>query len=254
MYWNTSLLDEFAIDATDGTIGTITDCLFDDRTMGVRWFVVDTGTFLPGRKVLLPPNATTPDEGRRTLRVDMTRAEIEDSPSLDADAPVSQQHEARLHDYGWSPYWATASYAPVAAGMAAPAIAPVAPPPNPRTTESLEREHDRGDPHLRSAKEVTGYYIVAKDGEIGHVEDFLLDPETWVLRYLEVDTRNWWPGRKTLVSPHAIKGIDYVEEVVHLDLTRDEIRNAPEYDPSKTIDRSYEDAYYGYYGYPAYWT
>lgn len=254
MFWNTSLLNEFTVQAKDGHIGTVTDALFDDQTMIVRWFVLDTGTFLPGRKVLLPPSATTPDEDRRALKVDMTKADIEDSPGIESDEPVSRRHEERLHDYyGWSYYWANASYAPAAAGMAAPAMVPAAPSHSPAPEPAPERERDHGDPHLRSANEVTGYYIHATDGEIGHVEDLLLDPENWVLRYIEVDTRNWWPGRMVLVSPHAVTGIDYAEGVVHLDLTRDAIKNGPEYDPSQTIDRNYEDAYYGYYGYPAYW-
>jgi hypothetical protein len=257
MLWNTSLLDEFTIEATDGRIGSISDCLFDDTTMTVRWFVVDTGNFLPGRKVLLPPTATTPDEDHRVLRVDMTMDEVRDSPELDADAPVSRQHEQTLHDHhGWEPYWVANPYAPGATGLAVPVMAPPVPLDSPRdaTDSDLARDHDRGDPHLRSANEVTGYYIKASDGDIGHVEDLLLDPETWELRYIEVDTKNWWPGKMVLVSPRAISGIHYADGTVSLDLTRDQIKGAPEYDPKQTIDRNYEEAYYGYYGYPAYWT
>lgn len=261
MLWNASLLDEFTIAATDGTIGRISDCLFDDETMAVRWFVLDTGKLFPGRKVLIPPGVTQPDTDRRVLRIDMTIADIEDSPDLDADAPVSRQHEQRLHDYHrWEPYWLGGPYAPGAAAMAIPVIGAVPPQHRPDVPQDALQDgpgsgrRREGDPHLRSAREVTGYYIHATDGDLGHVEDLLIDPGDWLVRYFEVDTRNWWPGKKVLISTHAVTGIDHIGETVALNLTRDQIRGAPEYDPAQTIDRAFEQSYYGYYGYPAYWS
>jgi sporulation protein YlmC with PRC-barrel domain len=108
------------------------------------------------------------------------------------------------------------------------------------------REDD--DPHLRSIKAVTGYHILASDGEIGHVEDFLMDDTDWSIHYLIVDTKNWWPGKKVLISPRSAREIDWNEKLVHLDVDRQKVKASPEYDASTTIDRTYEKHFHGYYG------
>jgi hypothetical protein len=109
------------------------------------------------------------------------------------------------------------------------------------------------DSHLRSTDEVTGYHIEASDGEIGHVADFLVDDETWAIRYLEVDTRNWWPGKKVLVSPHWLDNVSWPDSKVYVDLTRETIRNGPEWSDSMTVTREYENRLYDYYDRSPYW-
>ena len=125
--------------------------------------------------------------------------------------------------------------------------------PMPPPERDAVEEPEIGDRHLRDTSEVTGYYIHAADHDIGHVEDFLIDTDDWTIRYVVVDTRNWWPGRKVLVSPQAFTRIDWDSEMLHTNLTRDQIRNGPDYDPSATVDRAYEERFAGYYGYPNYW-
>ena len=110
-----------------------------------------------------------------------------------------------------------------------------------------ERESVQGDPSLRSARDVTGYYIAARDGDIGHVDDFLVDDRAWAIRYLIVDTRNWWPGKKVALSPEWIKTVSWAESRVHVDLQREEIKVAPEYDPSRPFEREYETRLFEYY-------
>ncbi len=100
---------------------------------------------------------------------------------------------------------------------------------------------------------MTGYHLHARDGAIGHIDDFLLDPDGWALRYIVVDTRDWWPGKQVLIVPKALAGINWGDRHVELDLTREQVRNGPEFDPSQTMDRDYEERYLGYYGYPVYW-
>ena len=146
---------------------------------------------------------------------------------------MSRQQETELHlYYGWTPYWQS--------GMAAPALAG-------------KQAETSGDPNLRSSVEVTGYHIQARDGEIGHVEDFLANDEDWVIRYMIVDTRNWLPGKKVLVSPTWIEEVDWLTRDVHVDLKRETIRHSPEFDPDAPVNREYEMRLYDYYGRPKYW-
>lgn len=254
MLWNASSLMGYMIAATDGEIGTVDDLLFDDHDWTIRWLVVDTGTWLSGRKVLLPPEACgEPLAATRELKVNVTRQMVEESPSIDTDAPVSRLQESDVFGYyGWEPYWLGYPYA-TAAGMPNP-VPPESAVGSPEASDdAIAGAAPRGDPNLRSVSEVTGYYIHASDGDIGHVKDFLLDADSWALRYLIVDTKNWWPGKKTLVSPKSFRRVNWNDGTVSTSLTKDGIKNAPEYDPAQTVDRAYEERYHDYYGYPAYW-
>ena len=242
------------IRATDGTIGTADDFYFDDAQWYARYVVVDTGGWLSGRKVLITPHAVGAyDAARRELPVSLTRAQVENSPDIETDKPVSRQCEARLHDYyGWAPYWAT----PLADGAGPvypgdPVASSVSPAAVAEARSRIEKEP--GDPHLRSALEVVGHYIHATDDEIGHVEDFLIDDANWAIRYMVVDTRNWLPGKKVLVSPQWIESVHWFGRSVRVDLTRAQIENSPEYHPSRQIERGYEDRLFSHYGRAPYW-
>jgi hypothetical protein len=107
--------------------------------------------------------------------------------------------------------------------------------------------------HLRSTREVIGYNIQASDGEIGHVEDFIVDDETWIIRYMVVNTRDWLPGKKVLVAPRWIEKVTWAESKVYVELTRESVKNSPEFDPSAPVNREYETKLYDYYGRPKYW-
>jgi hypothetical protein len=113
---------------------------------------------------------------------------------------------------------------------------------------------ESGDPHLRSTQEVLGYYIHASDGDLGHVEDFIVDDDNWTIRYMVVDTRNWLPGKKVLVAPEWITEVSWGESKVYVDLTQDAIKDSPEYDPTETVNRLYEERLYDFYGRPKYWS
>jgi uncharacterized protein YrrD len=247
-----------SIAAMDGEIGSVSDLLFDDETWSVRWLVVDTGTWLPGRKVLLPSShlrGVLP--AARGIRVELTRDQVRSSPDIDTQQPVSRQMEALMYDhYGSSPYW------PVGASLGAPMAGyPGYMPPADYVAAAPARVEERvgyqprrsGDPHLRSAKEVTGYYVQGSDDEVGHVEDFLIDPDGWVVRYLIVDTRNWWPSKNVLIAPSWVESIEWGAHTLHMRHTRNEIKNAPEYDPTLEIERDYESKLHRYYGRSEYW-
>jgi hypothetical protein len=244
----------YQLRATDGAIGTITDLLFDDRHFGLRWVVVDTGTWLPGRKVLLPPSALgSPDPSMREYPVDMPRDQIKAAPGLDTDEPVSRQLETDIYGhYGWDPYWYAGYGYPMIGGVA-PAGAIVPEPPAGTEKAEFAEGQQEGDSHLRSSNEVTGYYVDATDGSIGHIEDFVIDETEWAIRYLMIDTKNWWPGKMVLISPDWLRDIVWSDEKVFVDVTRDKVKAAPEFDPSMTIDRDYEERIYTHYGYSPYW-
>lgn len=249
MLRNASEIRGCAIAASDGRLGTVCDFLFDDASWLVRWVVVDTGKWLSGRKVLFPPSALGHfDPKDREFAVRLTRQQVRDSPDIDTERPVSRQFESHIYDYyGWSPYWGTGfymggyGYAPSAMAMSA-------------TLEASQRAQDatgtRGhddDPHLRSIAAVTGYHIQATDGEIGHVEDFLVEDADWSIHYLVVDTKNWWPAKKVLISPRSAREIDWTDKLVNLDVDRQMVKDSPAYDPSTTVDRAYEKHFHSYY-------
>jgi hypothetical protein len=114
--------------------------------------------------------------------------------------------------------------------------------------------HRAEDPHLRSAKAVTGYHIEASDGELGHLSGFLIDDQTWAIRYLVVDTSNWWIGHKVLVAPMWIKGVHWADRTVSVDLSRESIKNSPPYDADTHWGRDQEQLLYRHYNRGGYWT
>jgi hypothetical protein len=259
MLWNASAISGHAIEASDGQLGSVHDLLFEDVGWGIRWLVVDTGKWLAGRKVLLPPSALgQPDRARRRFPVRLTVRQVKDSPDIDTDKPVSRQIEAHVYNhYGWDPYWGS-SLSPISNAIATPfpmgnTMAPFVAPRHlsdtkPRRPGSAEPQSNEGNPHLRSIAAVTGYHIHATDGEIGHVEDFLVDDVAWRIRYMMVDTRNWRHGEKVLIAPGSVREIDWADRLIHLDVDRRKVRDSPSYDPSITVDRDYEEKLLTYYG------
>ena len=234
------------------TVASVPSATFCSTTSTwlVRWLVVETGSWLSNRKVLLPTLVLGhPNEGEHEFSVRLTKQQVKDSPDIGADRPVSRQMESHIFDYyGWSPYWGTGFYV----GGYGPGFLAASPPLG--TSRSLleneiaAHQRDNDDPHLRSIDAVTGYHIDASDGEIGHVEDFLVADADWSIHCLVVDTKNWWPGRKVLISPASAPEIDWTHKLVHLDVDRQTVRSSPTYDGSTLIDRTYENHFHKYYG------
>jgi PRC-barrel domain len=239
------------IEAMDGDIGSVQDLCFDDQSWTVRYVVVDTGAWLPGRQVLISPFAFQAVPGASRLRTSLTKKQIEDSPSLDTDRPVNRQREVEFAQYyGYPYYWG----GPYRWGALAYPELPINPQqPSPVELEMLAREREDGDPNLRSARDVMGYYISATDGDLGHVEDFLVDDETWAIRYIIVDTRNWLPGRRVLISPEWIQKVSWEDSKVYVDLSKRHIEAAPEFDPSTPLARAHEERLYDHLGRSKYW-
>jgi PRC-barrel domain len=245
-------LTGFTIGATDGDIGTVAAFYFDDLSFTVRHLVVDTGGWL-SRQVLISPRALgRVDWDARRLNAALTRAQVERSPDVDTDRPVSRQKEIEYHQYyGYPTYW-SGPY--LWGGYPLPVLSPDAAA-NVEGERRWDWETQEGsDPHLQSSAVVIGYHIAAADGEIGHVEDFLVDEASWAIRYLVVDTSNWWFGKHVLVSVEWIGPVDWNDSLLHVDLTREQIKSGPEYDASQPPEREYEARLHDYYGRPGYWS
>ena len=266
-----SAMKDYAIAAKDATIGTVSDFLFDQATWTVRWLVVDTGKWLTGRKVLVHPSAIDHvDQEQRQIEVALTKKQVEDSPDIGQDRPVSQQMQNDIYGYyGWDPLWNGGMYGAgmyggglytgglFAGGMGATGM-PAA------SLAERDQLHggpgwqggnaglalDEGDPNLRSVAEVTKYHVHAADGGIGHVEHVLFDTPSWSIRYLVVNTSNWWVGQHVLISPHAIKDIDWSDRSIRLDVTRAKVKASPPWNPSDPIDGTFERQLHEYYGWP----
>jgi len=221
-----------AIIATDGAIGEIDDLYFDDDKWTVRYLVVDTGAWLFSRKVLISPiSIDKVDEGADRVFVNLTRDQVKDSPDIDTQKPVSRQHETAFMDYYGYPYywggpylWGDAAF-PATLAMPPAVESQIAA----ASTQERREAEEAYDERLRSVNDVNGYNIGAADGEIGHVDDFIIDTEDWAIRFIVIRTGGWLSGRKTLVSPRWIEGISWDESIMFVSLTRDQIASGPEY-------------------------
>jgi len=206
--------------AIDGDIGHIHDFYFQDTNWAVRYLVVDTGPWLSGRQVLLSSHAFEPmilaksAVGDAVIQVNLTRKQIENSPSIDTHRPVSRQYEEDYYRYyGWPTYWD-------GGGMMGMGTLPMEGPPSASADRPHHGHGQRDDIHLRSTKAVTGYGIHATDGLIGTVKSFLLDGRAWTICELEVETGHWYSGKEVLIPVGKVLSISFGESLVRVDLSK----------------------------------
>jgi uncharacterized protein YrrD len=185
------------IRAVDGDIGTLEDFYFEEDGWTVRYLLVDTGKWLSGKKVLLSPMDVKGPWTMAEVPVALTRDQVWHSPEFDPKRHLSHEDEEKLlRHYGHPSYWADG----------APAT------------------HT-----LRSTKESTGYHLHATDGEIGHVDDFLIGEHSWKIRYLLVDTSNWIGGKSVVVSSDALEGVDTDNGTLKVCATREAVKHSPKF-------------------------
>lgn len=248
----------YTLQATDGELGKVKDVFFDDEKWTIRYLVVETGSWLNSRQVLISPYSIAGiDEVDEAISVRLTQEQVKNSPDIDTHQPVSRQMEGDFSRYyGLGNYWLGpelwgAGTYPI---IRSPDEAGAGHVPG-RAEELLQQTSaNPEDFHLRSADNVKGHHIQGTDDEIGHVEDFVFDDETWALRYFIVDTRNWWPGgRKVLLATHWVDRIDWAGSLVHVNLTHEQIQNSPEYDPDQPLSRDIEARLHAHYGMRNYW-
>ncbi len=217
-------------------LGRVEDFHFDEDRWTVRYIVVRTGSWFTGRSVLLSPISIARLQWDRA-RIDfkLTEAQIKGAPDADLAQPISRRFEIEYSGYYGIPhYWAGSDLW----GMWSTPMEGQPPP----ELERRSSDHEIPDgQHLRSLRDVTGYHIMATDGEIGHVEDVIVDDGSWKIRYLMIDTSNWIGGRTVLIAPEWASRIDWASRRLHVDVTRADVEQSPEYDPAADIDGKYEE-------------
>ncbi len=238
-------LQGYKLESLDGEIGAVKEFYFDDRHWAIRYLIADTGGWLTGRQVLISPYALIAvNKDEQNIAIDLTKKQIEGSPSLDSDKPVSRQFEEVYYGYYAFPtYWS----GPYMWGSSPYVMR------DHKNRKEPNRTEKALDPHLRSTHDVRGHRIQAADGGIGHVEDFVIDDETWAIRYLIIDTKNRWPGKKVLVSPRWIERVSWSESKLFTNLSREVIKQAPEYTEDSLLTRDYEIGLHRHYDRPGYW-
>ncbi len=257
-------LEGYAIRATYGLIGHVKDLYFDDQAWVVRYLVVDTGGWLSSRKVLISPFAIgTPDRSGKVLPVAITKEQVRNSPDIDTDKPVSRQHEMQyLGYYGYPYYWGGAGLwgagaypGSILTGVGYGAVDAEFRHAQAQDAQAQAEDEQRqdDDPHLRSCKALMRYHIEATDGGMGHLQDLLVDEETWAIRYLIVDTSNWWLGHQVLIAPQWIQEISWPDATVSVNLTQQAVKEAPKYDSTVPLNREHEMALHAHHGRAGYW-
>lgn len=234
----------------DGELGKVTDFLFDDEKWGIRYLVVDAGGWFEDKQVLISPaHLARPREtaGDGKFPVILTKRQVQESPLLDSDAPVSRQYELEHSRYHGMPiYWG-------GTGLWGPAALPANHTPG-EVSEHEIKMTEIGESTLRSYSETSDYKVSATDGEIGKVADMIVDINSWKVRYLVLDIGNWLFGRKVIVDTDWVESFSYEDKAALISLAKDQIKDAPEFDPEEPINRSYETILYDFYGKPHYWS
>jgi hypothetical protein len=245
MLQKASDLKDYSLRANDGDIGNVIDFLFSDEYWTVRYLVVDTGEWLKSRQVLISPIALRAiNDPAGVVRADLTRKQIENSPELDTAKPISRHYEIKYHQYYRWPYYWQGTGLWGAWGYPTEMMLGVR-----SWKERLDQDEEPENPHLRSMNEVTGYRVGALDGQIGRIEDFVLHNRTWSVRYVEIDTRPWWPGsKKVLLARQWIEDVSWEDRKVRVDVSRSALKEAPEYEEHKPISEQYELALFKHYG------
>jgi uncharacterized protein YrrD len=235
-------LADLTLQAADGDIGSVEDLYFDDGRWTVRYFVVKTGGWLLGRHIVVTPASIEEiDDQGGVLRLRLTREQIEQAPPIERARPIDRAYEeAYFRYFRMAPYWDTVP-------GPSPTVVPYPGTVPPAAMSTAPPSQAARNPTLRSANDLIGAGIHARDGDIGYVEDLVVDDEEWVLHYVEVDTRKWLPGKKVLVQMGRIERIDWEDRFVAVALTRRAIESAPAYDPAELITPDYEIQLFKHY-------
>ena len=235
--------------ARDGEIGKVNDLYFDDDQWTVRYLVDKTG-FL-GRQVLIAPVAITEiNNDQEMIRVNLTREQIEDSPPLDREKPLSRDLETKIIEhYRWPAYLGGADALSEAGYTQSAAPHPL----SWSVKRTIARDPDYEGPNLHSSVNVIGYKIATNNGDLGAVEDLLVDDKTWEIRYLLIETQKAMNSKKLLIDPEWIDWISWKQKRVSVSMDREKIKGCPKFDMSLPIPREYEKMLYEHYECKAYW-
>ena len=221
MLWNTSMVRGYAVEAHDGPLGEICDLFFCGADWRIRWLVVEGNDWLSRRKVLVHPSAL--QRVVRELRhfpAALSTHQVKQSPVVDTGARISRKVEVGLYDhYGCDPAWGDGKR---------------------RSRRTNASHHD-----LLSVNAATGFGLCATDGDIGHVQDFIVDDSDWAVRHVVADTQTWWPGQMVLIAPSAMGMVNGDNGTMHLQVDRKKIKDSPVYGSCRIVDQKFEDVISG---------
>jgi hypothetical protein len=213
--------------ALDGDIGHVSDFYFDDETWVIRYLVADTGSWLPGRLVLVSPHAFAElDRQTNKLHLRLNKKRIENSPPLSSLEPLSRGYEDEYYQYyGWPTYWSGGALWGITGY-------PLVPLPETATAETRPA-YQRKDQRLQHTRAVEGYQIETVDGTIGHVKSFLVDDTSWAICALVVETGHWFAGKEIQISPWKVDRISYAESKVYVSLSKEDIQKTHDHELAK---------------------
>ncbi|MGA1839439.1 MAG: PRC-barrel domain containing protein [bacterium] len=234
----------YKVKGRDSGIGRVEQFYFDYMKWIIRYLLVNTSDWLPGKHVLISPASFSghPVWHSKIFNADLTKEIVKGAPAIDIYKPVSREKEFKLVKYhNWPVYWEVNMQ-----DFIPPIIMPT-------EEEDSISEKDLADSHLQGTNKVIGFHIHALDGEIGHIEDFIVEDIKWAIRYMVVNTQNWLPENKVLVAPQWARSISWEKSKIYMNHSKEEIKNSPEYDPSEPVNREYEEVLHDYYGRPKYW-
>lgn len=227
----------FRMGATDGDIGIIKEIYFDDQTWTVRYLIVKTGNFLNGKLTLVSTQALlAPDWDNELFPTNLAIDQIKNGPDIDTDKPVYRQHELKLYDhFPWVIYW----------GMG---LMPLEDSVEMAVSEKISQASTESDPHLRSSDKITGYALQAVDGELGHIDDFIIDTDSWKIIFIVVKTGNWFSGKRVMLPIGWISEVDWQASRIVVDATVEKVQQCTEFDPDAAINEVYEKVLRDYSG------
>ncbi|HEX3746217.1 MAG TPA: hypothetical protein VHW09_19895 [Bryobacteraceae bacterium] len=189
--------------ATDGAMGPVLNFLFDDHSWHIRYLVVEAGSWLSRHSVVIAVTAAErPDWEKKMIHVNLSREQVRHSPDVDSTRPVARQQEMAMRQfYGWPVSLGgntlEGGFPWLATGREFPADA-------------------NADPHLRSARDLTGYEVRDPAGPIGRLENFIIDQDSWHIGYLDVRTGDWLHYRSLLLSTQWVESISWARHQVHM--------------------------------------
>lgn len=232
----------YQMTTTNGETGKVKDLLLDEATWQVRYAEVEFGPLFSKRRMLVPREKLgKPDADYLTIPAMMSTDELADCPPLEENLPVSRVYEHKLNEHlqlinYWDQYYTTPTAIPGITHSiqikAKPSPGDVVDPSEINTS-------------LRSLRELQDYHVKTLDGELGHLEDLLMDDGNWSIPFLVVDTHNWIPwSRKVLLRIAWVDSFSYTEREVHVLLTTDMVKASPTYDSSMPVNEVYEKHYY----------
>ncbi len=224
MLYTLNDLEQYTVNAADGYVGKIKDFYFDDRTWKLRYLVVETGIWLKNRKVLLPASAVKlVNKDDKQLSLDMSMYHVKNGPSIERDLSLKPQSEIDyLSYYGYS-FYRGATEAHGFDKDAEAKLAEIF-----ASVDAVRRTY--GDRHLRSCKEMINYDIEGSDSQVGYLQSMLFDEKDWSVRYLMLNTSNWWLGHQVLLEPQSIRDVSWGDARIYVNMLRQEIQSTPIFD------------------------